>query len=421
MRNLEILLALAAVVALGAVLAARLRLPAPSLLVLVGLAAGSIPGVPGVRVTPSLVSVLILPPLVYATSQDFSWPQLRHVWVPVAVLSVGLVAATAVAVAMVATALTPIPGAPAVVLGAVLASTDPVAVNALGRGLALPTRVRSLVQAESLFNDATSLMLFRVAVVVAATGSGVRWGQAVGQFVVLVAAGVAAGAVVGCAAVVLHRLVPARELEPVLLVVAPYAAYLLAGAAKGSGITAVVVAGLIVGHGRAARLGARSFDHRLDRIYRTGIAGLECLVFALIGLQLPSLIRALPSSERVWLLTALALLGTLLAVRLLWVFPLAHHLGDSGRRPVSLAVPTIVCWAGTRGAVPLAAALSIPVTIHHGTPFPQRPLILLLATGVIALTLIVQGLTLSPLARRLGFSHPAKDSGREETSTGVVP
>ncbi len=170
MRSVETILALVALATVVAASAGRLSIPAPSLLVLAGLIAGLAPGVPQVRVTPDVVSLVVLPPLLYAAGQELSRRDLRAVWRPVAVLATGLVLASAAAVAAVAYAVTPLPGSMAFVLGAVLASTDPVAVTALGRRLALPARVQALVQAESLFNDATSLVLFRVAVSFAAAG-----------------------------------------------------------------------------------------------------------------------------------------------------------------------------------------------------------------------------------------------------------
>ena len=171
MRGAETILVL---VVLGTVVAAfvgRLRVPARSLLVIVGLVAGLLPGVPPVHVPPEVVSLVVLPPLLYAASEELPWGDLRAVWRPVAVLAVGLVLASAAAVAAVTWAVAAVPASMAFVLGAVLASTDPVAVSALGRRLSLPPKVQALVQAESLFNDATSLVLFQIAVSFAVTGT----------------------------------------------------------------------------------------------------------------------------------------------------------------------------------------------------------------------------------------------------------
>src|SRR5215831_8090542 len=161
---MEIVVLLVAVVAVMAAFAKRLRVPAPSLLVAAGLAVAMLPGTPAVHVPPAVVSLVVLPPLLYAASEELPWRDLRAIWRPVAVLAVGLVLASAAAVAAVAGAVASLSASMAFVLGAVLASTDPVAVSALGRRLALPSRVQALVQAESLFNDGTSLVLFQIAV-----------------------------------------------------------------------------------------------------------------------------------------------------------------------------------------------------------------------------------------------------------------
>src|SRR5581483_6262402 len=206
-------------VVLGTVVAAfagRLRIPAPSLLVIAGLAVGLLPAVPPVRVSPDAVSLVVLPPLLYAASEELPWRELRAVWRPVLVLAVGLVQTSAAGVAAVASAVAGLPLSLAFVLGAVLASTDPVAVSALGRRLSLPPRVQALVQAESLFNDGTSLVLFQIAVSFAVAGTA---GQAVG--------GAAAGGVLAAGVVLLRRRVTDPVLETVVALVTPYAAYVL--------------------------------------------------------------------------------------------------------------------------------------------------------------------------------------------------
>ena len=174
MRGIETVLFLLVLGTVVTAFAGRLRVPAPSLLVIAGLAVGLLPGVPPVRVAPDVVSLGVLPPLLYAASEELAWRDLRAVWRPVAVLAVGLVLASAAAVAAVGVAVASLSASMAFVLGAVLASTDPVAVSALGRRLSLPPKVQALVQAESLFNDATSLVLFQIAVSVAVTGTAGR-------------------------------------------------------------------------------------------------------------------------------------------------------------------------------------------------------------------------------------------------------
>ena len=189
MRSVETVLFLVVVAAVVAAFARRLAVPAPSLLVVAGLLIGLIPGVPEIRVTPEVVSLFVLPPLLYAAGEEMPWRELRQVWRPVTVLAVGLVLFTAAAVGFLATAVAPLTASMGFVLGAVLASTDPVAVAALGRRLSLPTRLQVLVQAESLFNDATSLVLFRVAVAAAVAGGAIAPGPALGEFALLAVGG----------------------------------------------------------------------------------------------------------------------------------------------------------------------------------------------------------------------------------------
>jgi Na+/H+ antiporter len=416
-RSIETVLFLVVLATIVATFARRLRIPAPSLLVVAGLVAGLLPGVPEIRVTPELVSLVVLPPLLYAAGEELSWRDLREVWRPVAVLAVGLVLASAAAVGVVAAAVAPVPASMAFVLGAVLASTDPVAVTALGRRLALPPRVQALVQAESLFNDATSLVLFRVAVSVAVAGGAVSWGGSAGQFVRLGGGGAVIGLLVAGGIAAIRARTEEPVLETVIALVTPYTAYVLAEGLHVSGVTAVVVASVVLGT-QAARLTNAHIRLQVEAVYDTVIFLLESVVFSLIGLQLPALIRALSDAEREWPLQALAVAGTLLATRILWVFPLSwvRQLRHGRRRP-SWQVPAVVSWAGTRGVVPLAAALSIPLTADDGTPLPHRDLVLVLATAVIVISLVVQGFTLAPLVRRAGVAVTPTDLRQEDITT----
>jgi len=418
MRSVETVLFLVVLGTVVTAFAGRLRIPAPSLLVIAGLVAGLLPGVPAVRVAPDVVSLVVLPPLLYAASEELPWRDVRAVWRPVTVLAVGLVLASAAAVAAVTGAVAAVPASMAFVLGAVLASTDPVAVSALGRRLSLPPKVQALVQAESLFNDATSLVLFQIAVSLAVAGTagnsaGGMLLHGAGQFAVLAAGGAAAGGVIAAVVIAVRRRVTDPVLETVLALITPYAAYVLGAALHVSPVMAVIVAGLIIG-ARRARITTAQTRLQLHSVYQTVIFLLESVVFSLIGLQLPALIRDLSHAEA-WPAEALAVAGTLIATRILWVFPLSAVLQRrAGSRRPSWAVLAVVSWAGTRGVVPLAAALSIPLTTASGTPLPERDLIVVLATAVIVVSLIVQGLTLEPLARFAGIAQPGA-AQHEET------
>lgn len=364
------------------------------------------------RVSPDIVSLVVLPPLLFAAGEELPWRDLRAVWRPVTVLAFGLVVASAAAVAAVAHALTPLPLGMAFVLGAVLASTDPVAVSALGRRLSLPPRVQALVQAESLFNDATSLLLFRVAVLVGISAGSVSWGHTAVEFGELVGGGLLVGVLIAAGAYVVRRRTEDPVLETVVSLVTPYAAYVLAEAIHGSGVTAVVVAAVILGT-QTTRLTTARIRLQVGAVYGTVVFLLESVVFALIGLQLPELVREL-STATPWPAQAVAIAVTLLVIRVLWVFPLSalsqRRKGD-GR--ATWAVPAVVSWAGARGVVPLAAALSIPLAENQ---HEYRDLVQLLTTAVIVITLVVQGFTLAPLVRRTGVAVTPGHLRREHLS-----
>jgi CPA1 family monovalent cation:H+ antiporter len=418
MRTVETVLFLVVVATIVATFARRLRVPAPSLLVVAGVAVGLVPGVPAVEVTPELVSLVVLPPLLFAAGEELPWRDLRAVWRPVTVLAVGLVAVSALVVGMVAVALTPLPLGMAFVLGAVLASTDPVAVTALGRRLSLPPRLQALVQAESLFNDATSLLLFRVALSLAVVTGAVSWGRELGEFAVLAGGGVLAGVLAAAGAYLIRRRTEDPVLEAVVSLVTPYAAYVAAEAVGGSGVTAVVIASVILGT-QATRLTTAPIRLQLAAVSGTVVFLLESVVFGLIGLQLPALVGRMrdEGAAASWLLPALAITATLLVVRVLWMYPLAAIAQRRrGGRRLSWQVPVVVTWAGTRGVVPLAATLSIPFTMDDGSPLPYRDLVLALAIAVIVITLVVQGFTLAPLVRRAGVAMDPAHVDREHAT-----
>src|SRR5262249_32073187 len=281
--------------------------PAPSLLVVVGVAAGLLPGAPPVHVPPAVVSLVVLPPLLYAASEELSWRDLRAVWRPVVALAVGLVLASAAAVAAASGAVVSLSASMAFVLGAVLASTDPVAVSALARRISMPARLQALVQAESLFNDGTSLVLFQIAVSLAVGGAaGMAATGALlhgaGEFVTLAGGGALAGSTVAAAALGVGGRVTDPVVETVAGAVTPYAAYLAGEAVHVSGVTAVIVAGLAIGAWRSQITTAQTRLH-LHSVYQTVIFVLESVVFSLIGLQLPTLVRAL-SHAGPWLVAA---------------------------------------------------------------------------------------------------------------------
>jgi monovalent cation/hydrogen antiporter len=231
---------------------------------------------------------------------------------------------------------------------------------------------------------------------------------------VLAGGGAAAGAAVAAGVIVVRRRITDPVLETVTALITPYVAYLLGETLHVSGVTAVIVAGLVIGAWRSKITTAQT-RLQLHSVYQTVIFLLESVVFALIGLELPTLVRDLGRTGR-WPLAALAVTVTLIVTRLAWVFPVwAAYQWRRGKRRPSWPVPAVVSWAGTRGVVPLAAALSIPLTTASGAALPQRDLVLVLAAAAIVISLVVQGFTLEPLARLAGFGPAAGGPVHEET------
>ncbi|MGW5663267.1 Na+/H+ antiporter [Streptomyces sp. NPDC003758] len=411
-----LLVVLATAVATGA---RRWSLPAPSLLVVAGLVVGLMPWVPEVSLPPHTINVLVLPPLLFASAGEISVRDLRTVWRPVTGLVFGLVLASAVAVGYVARAITPLTVATAFILGSVLASTDPVAVTALGRRLSLPPRVQAMVQAESLFNDATSLVLYKVAVATAVSGSAITLSGTVEQFLILAGGGVLIGAAVAAVVTLIRRRTEDPMLDTVIALVTPYASYVIAEQSHTSGVTAVIVSGVVLGS-TGHKLSNAPIRLQVHAVYDTVAFLLESVVFALIGLELPSAVRHLAHDERGWPLWVPVIAFTVLAIRLLWVFPLSalmQHRHSEGEGRLSWRVPAVLSWAGTRGVMPLAATLSIPLTTDAGAPLPHRALILTLTTGTVVLTLVFQGFTLASVVRRSGIALEPEHTAREEART----
>ncbi|MFG2821483.1 Na+/H+ antiporter [Kitasatospora sp. NPDC048365] len=415
MRVVGIVLVLVVLATAVATFARRLRVPAPSLLVLAGILVALVPGVPALHVPPQAIALVVLPPLLYASAEELSLRDLRTVWRPVTILSFGLVFASAAAVGYAAVALTGLSPEMAFVLGAVLASTDPVAVTALGRRLALPGRVQVLVQAESLFNDATSLVLFKVAVGIAvAVGAAVSVPVAAGEFLLLGGGGSLVGAAVAGLVWLVRRRTTDPVLETVIALVTPYAAYVLAESAHTSGVTAVVVAGVLLGRS-GHRLTDAHIRLQVGAVYAVVVFLLESVVFSIVGLELPTLVRDLPAGTGWWPLQALALAAVLIAVRVLSTLPLTRAIGPGqGRGGLSWRVAGVVTWAGTRGVMPLAAALSIPLVADDGAELAGRPLVLVLTTAVVVFTLVVQGFTLAAVVNRSGLALEPEHTAREE-------
>jgi CPA1 family monovalent cation:H+ antiporter len=246
-------------------------------------------------------------------------------------------------------------------------------------------------------------------------GGTIAPGPALGEFALLAVGGTLIGVVVSGGVAVVRTRTEDPVLESVIALVTPYTAFVLAELVHASGVTAVIVAAILLGQ-QSAKLTTAHIRLQLAAVNATVIFILESVVFSLIGLQLPTLIRSLAGADTAWLLPSLVIAGALIATRVLWVFPLSAIVQwRSGARRPSWQVPAVVSWAGARGVVPLAAALSIPLTAVDGTPLPNRDLVQVLATVVIVISLVVQGFTLEPLVRRAGIALEPAVGAKEDT------
>ena len=395
-------LAIGATVAVGAaVLLRRLGWGIAIPLIVVGAVVGELPVGPMAPPDPEFVLVVILAPLVFGEALGSSYLDLRRVSRPVLALAVGLVVATTLVIGGVAFALVAMPLAMAFALGAVLAPTDAVAVSAVARRAGLPRRLVSILEGESLVNDGTGLTALKVALVAAAAGT-VTLLEVTGFFVVAVTIGVLVGGAGGwLLAVVLRRsndLVAANA----LVLVAPFLLYAVAEIFDGSGILAVVVAGLVIAHVQNSDPGHTGRVQSVI-VWRHITFLLQALAFFLVGLELPDVLRRLDAAEiRSVLVLIPVVVVALIVTRALFVIAMVAlgraRAGGGGRLPVKGAV--LLAWAGARGPVSGLAAFSIPVAFAGGDAVPYRDVILATAFCVIVITLLLS-LTLAPLARAI--------------------
>ncbi|MDO8107867.1 Na+/H+ antiporter [Isoptericola sp. b441] len=384
-------------------LADRWRVPFPVLLTVFGLLVPLVPGVPSLRVEPDLILPLVLPPLLFAATQKATARDFRENARPILVLAVGLTTVTAGVVAVVAHAMG-LGWGPAFVLGAVVSPPDPVAATAVARRLRLPGRLVTVLEGEGMFNDATALVLYKVAVGAVIAG-GLSGGSLALSLVLAVVVGVgvglAGGALAQAALARLHLPAP----ETTITLAMPFGVYLLADHLQGSGVLAVLVMGLYL----------RTFSHTaltsggwlLGRsVWRYADYIITSLVFVFIGFELTAVLETEPLDARaVWL--AAAVVGTLIAVRFGWLFPVVaasrwrHRRRPGEATPVGARETTVTAWAGMRGVVTVATALALPATVTAGDTFPDRRLIVFVGLGTVLVTLVAQGLTLAPLVRLL--------------------
>ncbi|MGW5476834.1 Na+/H+ antiporter [Streptomyces sp. NPDC004008] len=405
-------LALLLLLLLGAVVSVpvgdRLGLPAPVLMTLLGIALALPDFVPNVNIPPQLILPALLPPLLYAAVRRTSWRQFTANKRPIFLLAVALVFVTTVSVAAVAHSVVPgLPVAAAVALGAVVAPPDPVAATAVAGQLGLPRRLVSILEGEGLFNDVTAIVLYHVAIAAAVTGT-FSLPRALLELALSAVVALLVGLALGSVANKLIGLLEDATLQVGLTLLVPYASYVLAEELHGSGVLAVLVTALFLAEYASdpddvlMRLAGHTFWDVVDTLV-TGVA------FGLIGLELHHAIRTAAGRWGEMLGWAAAIAAVVVLVRLLWLLPatwLTKRL--HARRDYDEEIPTswretvVMWWSGMRGVASVALALAIPLTMDNGAPFPDRSEIVFIAFGVIMATLVLQGLTLPLLVKRLG-------------------
>ncbi|MFR9795575.1 Na+/H+ antiporter [Streptomyces sp. MS06] len=414
-------LALLFVLLVGAVVSVpvgeRLRLPAPVLVTLLGILLALLDFVPNVEIPPELILPLLLPPLLYAAVRRTSWRQFTANVRPILLLAVALVFVTMLCVAAVAHAIVPgLPVAAAFALGALVAPPDPVAATAVAGQLGLPRRLVSILEGEGLFNDVTAIVLYHVAIAAAVTGSFSPWRAGL-DLVLSAVVALAVGTALGWAANRMLGLLEDPTLQIGLTLLVPYAAYVLAEQLQGSGVLAVLITALFLSEYAAdaddvmTRLAGHTFWNIVDTLV-TGVA------FGLIGLELHNAVRTAAGRWADMLGWAGAVVGVVVAVRLLYLLPATwltkrlHARRDHDEDiPTSWRETVIMWWSGMRGVASVALALAVPLTTDTGAAFPDRDEIVFIAFGVIMVTLVAQGLTLPWLVRLLGVRA---DTEREE-------
>ena len=411
----ELLLALLVVVAVLVTLSRRIRVPYPVLLLLGGLIVGLIPGIPRLELDPEIVFLVVLPPLLYVSAFLTPIRDFRANLKNISSLAIGLVAVSAGVVAVIAMALVPGMTWPlAAALGAIVSPPDAVAATAIAQRLAVPRRIVSILEGESLLNDATALTIYRAAIAAAVAAVAVSAFGSLGSFLVVALGGILIGLLVGWVVAWVRTQLTDTPVEITVSLLTPYAAYLPAEVFGVSGVLAAVTAGLFLGRrssrimGSEARLAGRATWESLVFL-------LNGVVFLAIGVQISSISRQMDRTTLLQLATIGVLVSlALIAIRALWVAGMSFRdLLAKKQRRIRLRESIVLSWAGMRGVVSLAAALAIPISLP-GNALAARDAIIIITFTVILVTLVGQGLTLPLVIRAVGLGSDT-DEGHEES------
>jgi monovalent cation/hydrogen antiporter len=411
-----------------ATVANKLKLPYPIVLVIAGLALSFIPGIPRVSINPEIIFLVVLPPLLYSAAWFTSWRDFSHNIVSIALLAFGLVAFTVFGIAEAAHwSFAPFDRRLGFVLGAVVATTDAIAATSIATRIGLPQRIVTVLEGESLINDATGLLALEFGVAMVVQGETPTVGAGFLRLIYLVVIGTAIGLLIAFLVERIERYLDDGPIEVTLSIMVPYATYLAAEFAHSSGVFAVVVCGLYLSR-RSNKFFSANVRLQAFGFWNAFAFAVNGLVFVLIGLQLPFVLAGIRDIPFPTLLLYAALFSALVIIlRLVWIYPGAylayiirnHLLHQKDQRPSNREI-FVVGWTGMRGVIALAAALSLPEFLADGSPFPQRNLIIFLTFCVILVTLVLQGLSLPPLIKALGLAGAQGPDCEEETARRII-
>ncbi|WP_254411813.1 Na+/H+ antiporter [Dyadobacter diqingensis] len=422
--NLLIVISLLFVVSMLTMLSEKLRISYPIFLVIAGLLISFIPGIPHISLEPDWVFLLFLPPLLYFAAWNTSWKDFWELKRPIGLLAIGLVVMTATAVAYLSSAMIPdFTLAMGFVLGGIISPPDAVAATSVLQGLKIPKRVVTILEGESLVNDASSLIVFRVALATLLTGQFVFWKAGVDFFVVSIM-GIIIGLAIAHVLYLVHRFFPTTSsIDTALTFISPYLMYIGAEHFHYSGVLATVSGGLFLSYRSHEIL---TYNSRMQSryVWETVVFLLNGIVFILIGLQLPEIISGLGQNSIGSAITYAVVISIVtILIRIFWVFPstylpriLSKRIRESEPR-VSWQPVFIVAWSGMRGVVSLASGLAVPLTLTDATTaFPQRNMILFITFVVILFTLVLQGLSLPFLIKWLKINDEGGDTEEQEVA-----
>ncbi len=410
-------LLLLVMVAAFAVIAHRVKVPYPIVLVLAGLVLSFVPHMPRIPLDPNLVFVIFLPPLLYAAAWTVSWRDFRKNLLIISSLAIGLVGFTVWGVAEFSDRfITALDWKAGFLLGAVLSTTDAIAATSVAKALGLPRQIVDILEGESLLNDATGLLALEVGLRLLEQGSLPSAGEGIIRLLYLILGGLGIGLLIGVIVATFERYIDNGPVELVLSLIVPYAAYLAGEEARASGVLAVVAAGLYLSR-QSARIFSPGVRIQLLGAWQAMTFALNGIVFLLIGLQMQDVLAGIQGGfSKVTLIEYGVIFSMMLiALRLVWVTPaikfsnFVQRLRHPDEEPVTRRESFVIGWTGMRGVIALAAGISVPEVIN-GVEFGQRNLIVFLTYSVILVTLVLQGLTLPSVIRALGL---AKEQGIE--------